>query len=198
MTILLAGDLTSAELQALLAGLETPAGETARCWLDAPDGWALDYWQGWTASVQWNHASQAPSKRPVPDLFPRLACGRIFAPSGELKWRVLPVLGQSCCRTVFLGNAPWNHGLLERLAQRPEIAALVRHEVIYPLWGQQTAETPDEWVDLRIPLRLRYPVEVPQTAQGRIIAKIRAEIWSDASGQPQFLRLCDLMAHWEP
>ncbi len=60
MTILLAGDLTAAELQTLLQGLEIPDGQSARCWLDAPDGWALDYWRGWQGTVRWNQAAREP------------------------------------------------------------------------------------------------------------------------------------------
>lgn len=50
MTILRAGDLAPPDLLRLLQELTPPAGVKVRCWLDAPDGWALDYWLGPTGS----------------------------------------------------------------------------------------------------------------------------------------------------
>lgn len=197
MTILRAGDLTPSELSELLQDLTPPAEEKVRCWLDAADGWALDYWTGPNGTVRWNGSGRDPSDAPLKDLLPRVTLGRIFAPSGELKWRLLPALGERCCRTVFLGSG-WQSSRLEALLSPcEELAALSRDEATYPLWGQQTPHTPGEWIDLRIPHRLRYPVDAQTPSQGRVIARVRVEVWKDSRGEPQLIRLCDMSAHWE-
>jgi len=77
------------------------------------------------------------------------------------------------------------------------LAALAREKATYPLWGQQTKNTPGEWIDLSIPHRLRYPVDAETPARGRVIAKVKVEIWKDGRGEPQFIRLCELTANWE-
>jgi hypothetical protein len=195
VTTLRASDLTPDDLLRLLEELVPPAGEKVRCWLDAPDGWALDYWPGPNGIVRWNGAGRDPRKEPLKEVLPRVMQGRIFSPSGELKWRVLPALGERSCRVVFLGD--WASAALEALPLREELAALSRDEATYPLWGQQTKHTPGEWIDLRIPHRLRYPVDAETPARGRVIAKVKVEIWKDRRGEPQFIRLCDLTASWE-
>lgn len=143
----------------------------------------------------WNGAGRDPSEEPLQAVVPRVITGRIFSASGELKWRVLPVLGQHCCRVVFLDD--WIFDSLETLPLRQELATLSRVEVTYPLWGQQTKQTPGEWIDLRIPHRLRYPVNASAPTQGRVIAKVIVEVWKDSRGEPQFIRLCDLTASRE-
>lgn len=195
MTLLRAGDLTPDYLLRLLEELTPPAGEKVRCWLDAPDGWALDYWPGANGIVRWNGAGWDPREEPLKEVLPRLTLGRIFTPSGELRWRLLPALGERCCRVVFLGD--WASAALEALPLREELAALSRDEATYPLWGQQTKHTPGEWIDLRIPHRLRYPVDAETPARGRVIAKVTVEIWKDTRGEAQFIRLCGLTANWE-
>ncbi len=129
-------------------------------------------------------------------MLPRVAVGRVFAPPGELKWRRLPALGERRYRVVFLGEG-WMAAALEAPSPRDELGVLTRDEATYPLWGQQTEHTPGEWIDLRIPHRLRYPVDAETRAQGRVIAKVKVEIWKDSRGEPQFIRLCDLTANWE-
>jgi hypothetical protein len=198
MSILRTDDLAARDLLALLQRLNPPAGENLRCWLDAPDGWALDYWPGWEGAVQWNGAGRAPSDEPLRDLLPRVTVGRIFAPSGELKWRRLPALGERCCRLVFLGE-DWAPDSLAGLSKRDEELERLSppKEMTYPLWGQQTQSTPGEWIDLRIPHRLRYPVKTETPARGRLIANVTVQIWKDRRGEPQFIRLCDMTARWE-
>lgn len=141
MMTLRAADLTSEDLHHLLQELTLPSGEPVRCWLEAFDGWALDHWPGWKGSVRWNAAGRDPRQEPLAQLLPRVTLGRIFSPSGELKWRLLPALGPRCCRVVFLGD--WTCSSLERLPQREELAGWNREEAEYPLWGQQTRQTPE-------------------------------------------------------
>jgi hypothetical protein len=194
--ILRAGDLAPSEFLRLLEDLAFPANEVIRCWLDAPDGWALDVWPGLAGSVSWNSAGCSPSNKPLNDVLPRVINGRIFALSGELKWRLLPALGPRSCRVVFLGSG-WTSVALESLPARDALARLIPNKKIYPLWGQQTAATPGEWIDLRIPHRLRYPVNAAPPGTGRVIARVTVEIWNDSSGEPQLVRLCDLDSEWE-
>lgn len=194
--LLRATDLTQSELLGVLEELEFLREIPGRCWLEAPDGWVLDRWPGLGGDVLFNAATTEPCNKPLKELLPRVTSGRVFAPNGELKWRLLPALGDRPYRTVFLGG-DWPSNRLRAIPLRDELQSLSRAEAIYPLWGQQTARTPGEWIDLRIPHRLRYPVDAPPPNGKRVIAKVRVEIWSDASGQPQFIRLCDLSAEVE-
>lgn len=194
--LLKAGDLTLPDLQRLLAELTFPEAEQARCWLDAPDGWALDYWRGMNGIVRWNGAGRDPYDEPLKKVISRVTTGRLFTASGELKWRQLPVLGERSCRVVFIGKG-WASVSLETLPSREELADLSCDEATYPLWGQQTRHTPGEWIDLRIPHRLCYPVDAEMPTQGRVITQVKVEIWKDRCGEPQFIRLCDLTAGQE-
>ncbi len=191
-----AGDLARDDLLQTLGELRFPAGERPCCWLDAPDGWTLDDWRGPTGIVCWNTAGREPRDEALGAVLPRVMSGRVFAPSGELRWRVLSALGKCCCRVVFLGDG-WTSPRLESLSPRDDLTLLTRADATYPLWGQQTASTPGEWIDLRIPHRLRYPVNAAAPAGGRVIANVRVEIWSDRHGEPQFIRLCDLRTNLE-
>jgi hypothetical protein len=193
--ILKAGDLTPDELRLLLETCKPPDQEP-RLWLEGPDGWALDWWRGLARNLRWCGANRPPEEHPLADLLPRAWAGRLFAPSGELRWRVLPVLGKHCVRTVFLGNQSWESS--EGLRERPEgLRGLERREESALLWGQMTERTPDEWIELRIPHRFRYPVTAQTPSAGRVGVKARLEVWEDGRGEPHFVRLCDLESYWE-
>ncbi len=196
MPTLRAGDLTSAEMSALLADLKYSPDESTRCWLDAFDGWAFDYWPGTAGSVNWNGAGRGPRVEALEPLLPRVTSGRVFAPSGELKWRNLPSLGERCWRAVFIGDR-WPASGFNAMQEATDLTALSLERVTYPLWGQQTRRTPGDWIDLRIPHRLRYPVRSMAPDQGRLITKIELELWKDTDGEPQFIRMCNLLAEWE-
>jgi hypothetical protein len=202
MSILRARDLEPAELTDLLTALRFPEGLTARAWLDGLDGWSLDYWRGVDGKVLWYSASSrhSPEEKPVRDLLPRLAGGRIFAPAGELRWRLLPALGERCCRTVYLGD---DLAAVAGLAARTELegVAPLPQKDEYPLWGLLTDATrgvgsaPDEWVELRVPHRFRYPVDTAGLTADRVAVKAIVETWVDACGEAHFVRLCDLQAY---
>ncbi|MCX8139113.1 MAG: CRISPR-associated protein Csx19 [Thermogemmata sp.] len=195
MSTLRAGDLTPTDLLQLLQELAFPSGEKVYCWLEAFDGWALDHWPGFQGNIHWNGAGRDPRDEPLAEVLPRVTEGRLFSPSGELKWRVLPALGERCCRVVFLGS--WACPSLEWLPLREELANLRSEKTAYPLWGQMTRHTPGEWIDLRIPHRLRYPVQAQTPAQGRVIVQMQVELWKDRRGEVHFLRFCDLTTSWE-
>lgn len=198
MTSLWAGDLSEPQWRQLLEELRGPPARQLRCWLEGVDGWSLSWWAGWTGSVPWYSAGQLPRRVSVKQQAEQLVAGRLFAPSGELRWRKLPVLGERPYRTVFLGR-DWSLPALDGWTDHSELLAdWTAQEESYPLWGQQTPATPGEWLDLRIPHRLVYPVETSPPSHGRWIVKLHVEIWRDRRGQPQCVRLCDLVAKQEP
>jgi len=194
--ILKSADLAPGALRQLIGELQPPAAERVRAWIEAPDGWALADWPGLSGELSWCGAGRPPLEASAEEVLKRAQAGRLFAPSGELRWRVLPVLGKACCRTVFLGNKDWAP---EHLEMRPEIGRLglrCQH-AWHPLWGQQTRRTPGEWIELRIPHRFRYPVEAPEPGGGRVGVQVEVEVWSDGRGEPHFARLRDLRARRE-
>lgn len=184
--LLKAADLTPSDLPDLIEGLGPSTAEVARrVWLEAADGWAFDWWPGLTHDLNWCGAGREPVAERAGDCLSRSTAGRLFAPDGELRWRVIPALGETCLRAVFLGAGDWvrdalqdNSGLLADLRPRRDR---------YFLWGQQTKNTPGEWIELRIPHRFRYPVPGNPQSVAAVV-----EQWCDDAGEPHFFRLCDL------
>ncbi len=115
----------------------------------------------------------------------RSTAGRLFASDGELRWRVIPALGEACWRTIFLGRAAWTGTALEDRSEY--LRGLQPWRDRFFLWGQQSDATLGEWIELRIPHRFRYPV-----AGNPVNVTALVEQWRDAAGEPHFLRLCDL------
>lgn len=193
MAVLLkTADLTQTDLRGLLDVLKVPEGDAAalRIWAEAPDGWTLDYWPGLAGKLSWCGSGREPVAVEAGECITRTWAGRIFAPSGELRWRVIESLGDRCCRTVFLGNVDWAPG---RLTDRSEILEpLSPRTERYILWGQQTDVSDNDWVELRIPHRFRYPID-------RLSPGVQAvvELWCDDAGDLHFMRLCDLEPYEE-
>ena len=156
-----------------------------RCWIEAPDGWAFDWWLGGDSSLRWCAAGRLPEEISTIEAVQRSQAGRLFAPDGELRWRTTSALGDACCRIVFLGAADWVGDALEDHSTLLESLEQARTEQF--LWGQQTQATAGEWIELRIPHRFRYPIE--GNPRG---VKLVTEYWIDEVGEPQFTRLCDL------
>ena len=188
-TFLKAADLTQDIFLSLIQNL-TPGIDTLRCHvlLEAPDGWALDWWD-WKSSLEgeicWYGAGREPVKKSSRGCLTKSITGRLFAPEGELRWRVIPALGDACWRVVFLGNVDWVGTALEDYSD--SLNNLHPHQDSFYLWGQQTKTTPDEWVELRIPHRFQYPIT---GNPGRV--KVVTEQWKDNIGEPHFVRLCNL------
>src|SRR5262249_37710314 len=157
------------------------------------DGWALAYWNGLTGKLPWCAAGRLPEEISARDALQQSLAGRLFAPSGELRWRVLPMLGEHCCRTVYLGSPGWAPAALSTRSDLQDCRLRASSETVL-LWGQQTKRTPDEWVELRIPHRFRYPVEPLDPGSGRVGVHARIEVWRDPAGEVHFVRLCDLQA----
>ena len=78
-----------------------------RIWLEAADGWSFDWWPGLEYELNWCGAGRESVKEGAGRCISRSTAGRLFANDGELRWRVIPTLGESCWRTVFLGNFDW-------------------------------------------------------------------------------------------
>ncbi len=187
--ILRAKDLTQDAFLKLISDLHLDT-DTSTCyiWIEAPDGWALDCWNsgsGLNGKIKWYTAGQELSKESSRDCLVKSTSGRLFAPEGELRWRNIPVLGQSCWRTVFLGNVDWVGAALEDRSDC--LNNLTSHQDKFFLWGQQTPTAPDEWIELRIPHRFQYPITGSSTR-----VQVVVEQWSDDTGELHFVRLCDL------
>lgn len=187
MACLRAADLTRAELLDLITNLDPPPNGTVprRIWLEAADGWAFDWWRGVERDLHWCGAGREPIAERTGGCLSRSTAGRLFAPDGELSWRVIAALGETCWRTVFLGDANWTNAALADCSDVLETLQPKRER--YYLWGQQTEASPGEWIELRIPHRFRYPI-----AGGSRHVKAVVEQWRDDVGEPHFLRLCDL------
>lgn len=192
-TFLKAADLTQEEFLDLIQhlALSVESGiETFSChiWLEAPDGWALDRWDsksGLEGKIRWYSASQESSKEPSRDCLTKSTAGRLFAPEGELRWRIIPALGNSGWRVVFLGNIDWVGSALDDHSEI--LSNLQPYQDSFYLWGQQTKTTPGKWIELRIPHRFQYPI----VGNPRRV-KVVTEQWKDDTGEPHFVRLCNL------
>lgn len=185
-----AADLTQEQFLDLVKNLQLDtASDDYYVWLEASDGWALDRWNS-EGELRWYGIGRESIEKSTQDCLIRSTAGRLFAPAGEFRWRAIPALGQSCWRTVFLGNLDWVGTALEDHSDI--LNGLHSHEESFLLWGQQSSETPDEWVELRIPHRFRYPV----TDKSERV-KVIVEQWDDGTGIPHFVRLCDLKPYEE-
>ena len=196
MTVFLkAAGLTQESFLALIANLRQSDADNfpGYVWLEAPDGWAFDWWD-WSSGLEgklcWCGAGREPVEELARDCLARSIAGRLFAPSGELRWRTIPALGPSGWRTVFLGTDDWVHSALDD--HSATLHGLQPHQDKFFLWGQQTTATPAEWVELRIPHRFRYPV-----AGNPRSVRVVVEQWRDETGEPHFVRLCGLEPYRE-
>jgi hypothetical protein len=108
------------------------------------------------------------------------------------------VLGELAWRTVYLGEDAESVAVLE---MRRELDGLTGTKSEHPLWGLLTApgrrkkDAPDKWIELRIPHRFRYPVEIPTPRPAALAVKAVVETWRDERGEAHFVRLCDLLAY---
>ena len=185
-TCLRAADLKQREFLDLVGNLNPQRTVTPRrVWLEAADGWAFDWWPGLDHNLNWCGAGRESYAERADSCLSRSTAGRLFAPDGELRWRVIPALGEACWRTTFLGDDDWTGAALEDCSDH--LRDLTPKRERYFLWGQQTEATPDEWIELRIPNRFRYPVAgTPHHVRAVV------EQWCDRVGEPHFLRLSDL------
>lgn len=178
-----AADLTEEQFLNLIANLR-PDSDKSPCyiWLEAPDGWAFDRWE---ETLHWCCSGSEPVQADASDCLNRSTTGRLFTRTGELRWRTIPALGTACWRTVFLGSMDWVGTGLDDHSD--SLQGMHPERDSFFLWGQQTCRTPDEWIELRIPHRFRYPV--PGNPDR---VKVVVEQWRDNTGEPHFVRLCGL------
>ena len=112
--------------------------------------------------------------------------GRIFWPTGELKWRKMD--GDSL-RTVYLGDDAPPAGLenfSEELEALPETNPVAGRFI---LWGARTNKE-NEWIEQQVPHRFEYPMQTSKYSRGRVALK--TENWVDRSGCVRFSRYCDI------
>ncbi len=181
-SILKAADLAPDAFVGLIRALSPPPEEQLRLWAEGPDGWCLSYWKGLDGNVDWCGAGRASVNFTGQQALERSNAGRLFCPSGELRWRQL-AQPRGPVRTVYLGSKDW---VGVGLASRQELNGLTASTARVVLWGLQSDNTPNEWVELRIPHRFTYPV-----GKGRGVRAV-VEAWVDEVGEPHFIRLCDL------
>ena len=188
--LLKAADLPQSAFLDLFDQITEPEA-SRRIWLEAPDGWAFDWWRSSADSLEWRGAGRQPSYSAFHECLARSTMGRVFDAEGELRWRRIPSLGPSCWRTVFLGDRDWV-GSSELADHSHCLDSLQPQRKKLYLWGQQTPNSPDEWIDLRIPHRFRYPI----LGSGRHV-RLLVEQWHDEGGEPHFVRWCDLEPYSE-
>ena len=186
-----AADLTQDTFLKLIENLHLD-DNTSTCyiWLEAADGWTLDCWDsesGLEGESRWYQAGHIPIKKSSRDCLTKSTAGRLFAPEGELRWRVIPALGNTSWRVVFLGTVDWVGTTLEDHSD--SLKNLHPDQSSFYLWGQQTPTAPDEWIELRIPHRFQYPITGNPDR-----VKVVVEQWHDDIGEPHFVRLCHLKA----
>lgn len=189
--ILKAQDLrTPEELANLLQAVRAPEEERLRIWLAAPDGWAFDFWPNLAGAVAWCGAGRRPIPRTVGEILADADEGRLFANSGELRWRRVRFPRELAWRVVFLGREDWlAEGLQDRSGEL-RTQQLTPERRRYLLWGAQSPATPGEWIELQIPHRFRWPLDSRPHSASRVLLEV--EVWSDPAGEPHFQRFCDL------
>lgn len=196
MATLKCSDVTIDVLLSVLRSISPPTDDRdrLRLWATAPDGWTFDFYRGLESPVLWYQAGREPLEhaRTAEQVIRESLDGRLFAPSGELRWRLIPALSPHPVRTVFLGDQDWCSGL-PGPSQSPEDLKLTRlpatadRSLEMILWG--TREDDEEWLELQIPHRLRYPV-APGTGN---YVHLQFETWVDKVGEPHFVRFRDLL-----
>jgi len=93
---------------------------------------------------------------------------------------------------VFLGSHNWVGDRMQ--ARSGLLQGLIPRQDRVLLWGQKTARSPDEWIELRIPHRLAWPV--PDSVSRPGVQAVQ-ELWEDGRGEVQFQRLCQLTSFEE-
>lgn len=115
--------------------------------------------------------------------------GRIFWPTGELKWRKMD--GDSL-RTVYLGDDAPPEGLddfSEELKYLSRSKPADSDNGRFILWGART-DKENEWIEQQVPHRFEYPMQTSKYSRGRVALK--TENWVDQSGYVRFSRYCDI------
>lgn len=207
MSFLKIADLTQERFVELIGDIKPDnVNRPGYVWLEAPDGWTFDWWD-WTSEIvvpennneetrvntlHWRGTGQesVAEKEPAYDCLARSTAGRLFEPEGELRWRMIPLLAETCYRVVFLGNTDWVGTALKDHSDC--LNDLHLYEDRFFLWGQQTERTPKEWIELRIPHRFQYPVHGNPSR-----VKVLVEQWRDDTGATHFSRLCNLEPYEE-
>lgn len=109
--------------------------------------------------------------------------GRVFSPSGELKWRKMG----SLFRTVYMGLQNLGPDLEDCTAQLEATPHKKMTQLL--LWGVRTDLKPI-WIEPKTPQRFAYPFTGGQYSRGRLA--IEVENWCDYAGAPRFSRYCRL------
>ncbi|GIW92208.1 MAG: hypothetical protein KatS3mg110_0249 [Pirellulaceae bacterium] len=199
-TVLMCADLSVDQLRAAADALgNAGVSSNVRCWIEAYDGWVFDWWRGTQHPVMFYRAGYYPHEQGAGSVLERTLAGRIFSPTGELRWRLmeepLDAAGldsppPAYYRCVYLGDNL--QALSDWTDLSSELEQLSRQKDRVLLWGQQTNLASGEWIELRIPHRFRYPIA--GTPRGVFL---QIERWTDQVGRCHFIRYCNLLPYQE-
>jgi hypothetical protein len=107
--------------------------------------------------------------------------GRIFAESGEIKWRRI----DRDMRMVYLGAQQDFDCLNDHSKHLKPVIEKRRSDII--LWGERT-HLENEWIEQQVPHRFNYPIDGNLFAKGRVA--IEVENFFDNRGVALFSRFC--------
>ncbi len=104
--------------------------------------------------------------------------GRIFSPSGELRWRLI----NDQFRLVYMGEDSVMNGLEDCSQELGNLTPSIKE---FLFWGVRS-DLEQEWLEQQVPQRFSYPIYGGQIERGRI--QLLVEQHCDYSGIPRFSR----------
>ncbi len=157
-----AGDINIEQLLVLLDEI-SPAvaeGKPPWVWITTVEEWVLDNWPGTDGKVLAYRAGTTASKRAVKELIGLSDSGCVFMPEYEVRWRRMEPYRAGTCRVRVAGQTGMLPGRAGELLGRELSLETPDVERFFRLWGEHSEFTGNDWVELRIPHRLRYPLPV--------------------------------------
>jgi len=189
-----------------LLGLLTHIGQSGDCtpaylWAQTSEAWVFDRWQDVNQAVCCYRANQLLDRndwKPSERLLETLS-GRWFTDILQIQWRCVTIDGARYVRVVCMGDSAAVSRCKENLDGASELFHTDTQTLdlqcnatgeSFLLWGQQTSNSPGEWIELSIPHRLSYPIGADGVPQ---YVGVRALRWVDCVGETHFLRYTGLV-----
>lgn len=189
-------DFTSSTVNQILQ--HVAPSENGFVWAERPDAWTFSKWHGVNATLQVYQAGKNVDEASfvAGDWLGKSYSGRWFNSECQTSWRRILVGDEEIVRIVCLTTES-NYcdacesvaGARQYLATSSDELGLADFTEQYLLWGQQTENSPNHWIDLSIPHRLCYPLPIPNSHFVSLVAKR----WCDRTGRTHFLRYTDLV-----
>ena len=181
------------------------ANERGYLWAEAADSWSFSDWRGLDSQLQVYRAAELvdESNFLARNWLPKTVAGRWFSGQSQLSWRRMLIGNEFVWRAVYLGS---NSTLSTALVKSVEASDVVETTTDkfglrcgesaeqFILWGQQSVNTPGEWVELSIPHRFRYPCQIAVDGQMPRLLALTAVRWADDIGHIHFLRYTGIKA----